>query len=876
MRYRGVEYQLFEECLTSAILSRELERPRTETDGRFDRAERIARKYGTIQQLLRCAYARAWTAFNWYDDFDTFNLLYDEVEEHAAGSIQAADIQLVVNLWMLLYPSVFLERIQRSAANLDARTAKLKGELCRLIGELYRPGNSLQAQSNKLLIELFEANYDQDNSKLEETFKEFGDVLNASKGLISFPIDSLIETLMMLGNYANESPAYDELFEVLFTTSTTKENEAKHGRLCLRRGYQKLSSKKWYEAISWFGRAQQFLASHECTNELVVALGMCSSAYESAGLLWAARGNLIAAASLSLDEFWREGRVTRQTLFCLQRLMWIEVQLGCIPNALAWLETAAVIAGLLGLDGEEEDAFVEERNTQDLTIGILLLKTKTDDLQYLASLPLVLERLGLACSHVAALFALGQTDLIRKEGSFPEDANDSDVEALFTNWIEQPVSDDIAESPVFMVGSRLALSSCVLGCRIVIEFPDDVHAVLLAEAVLAAIEAFLSTSLDATVMPHRSSFRLRVTPSESTTGPMSFAIQDAEGISFIEIYYPSKGFDLSAIDHQESFRGELKNLITAMVLEIAIFSDANEFFEKVIKGERGLERALNFTGAATTIRNVLDDNPKIRLSDWIADDSETSFSVLRASSWYQKQNAGRSAESMFLTDLRPGVGDAPPELRSIDSTSHRDRRVLSILDMNMWDRADWKGLVFGIDPISNLPVLCFAFGNRDEGRNVSLYLQQRLGSEDTEEEMKISIIKGIDSANPAAYRIVIGSNIRKELSRVENHKATVLSMSRIHTLEPQSTENLDQFIQAFERANSYIISTVYISPDLSNPEPFTDFRSLKKELSVRQAWEIGENDPDLCGLRLDDDVVVPDGVEDPPVRLAMAQLKRMK
>ena len=56
--------------------------------------------------------------------------------------------------------------------------------------------------------------------------------------------------------------------------------------------------------------------------------------------------------------------------------------------------------------------------------------------------------------------------------------------------------------------------------------------------ILAATEAFLATSLDSTVMPHRSSFYLHITPSESATGFISFDIKDNDGVSFIEVYYP--------------------------------------------------------------------------------------------------------------------------------------------------------------------------------------------------------------------------------------------------------------------------------------------------------------------------------------------------
>jgi hypothetical protein len=55
-RYQGADYQLFEDCLHTALLVRGLGRPRTEIDGRFERAERIARRSGGTRQLFRVIY----------------------------------------------------------------------------------------------------------------------------------------------------------------------------------------------------------------------------------------------------------------------------------------------------------------------------------------------------------------------------------------------------------------------------------------------------------------------------------------------------------------------------------------------------------------------------------------------------------------------------------------------------------------------------------------------------------------------------------------------------------------------------------------------------------------------------------------------------
>jgi tetratricopeptide (TPR) repeat protein len=512
-RYRGVEYQLFEDCLEAAILSRGLELPRVETDGRFSRAERVAQQYGTIQQLLRCTYAKAWTAFNWHDDFHTFNLLYDDVEQLTNSSSQATDLQLLVNLWFLLRTSVSLSLIETSASKLYERTARLQSELKRLQLEINRPGNALHARSNELLVDLVEAQYSSNSIALERIFKELQEILLSSDGLVNFSIESLTKVLMNLGDHLTNAPNFDELFETLLSVSQQRESRATSGRLLLTRGKQKFRNGNFYEAIRLLGRAQQNLALNECRDELIAALALCASAYEAAGLLWAARANMIAAVSLALSEFWKEGRITVQVLACLQRLIWIEIQLGRVPIILSWMATALAITSTLILDDESQEEFLEERQSQDLILGILLLKARFDDLKYLGSLPKILKDLDLPSSYIVSLYVLGYEDTLRSEGWIPKEEGESSTYELFSNWVTQPASQDLPKTSEFLVNEEIEMSSQVLGCNIIAKVPNNNNSIFITESVFAALEAFLATSLDAKIFPHQSNFQLRLVSS---------------------------------------------------------------------------------------------------------------------------------------------------------------------------------------------------------------------------------------------------------------------------------------------------------------------------------------------------------------------------
>ena len=58
------------DLLKTCILSRGLEKPRMETEGRFNRALREAKVHGTSIQIFNIIYNHAWTSFFWFHDVE--------------------------------------------------------------------------------------------------------------------------------------------------------------------------------------------------------------------------------------------------------------------------------------------------------------------------------------------------------------------------------------------------------------------------------------------------------------------------------------------------------------------------------------------------------------------------------------------------------------------------------------------------------------------------------------------------------------------------------------------------------------------------------------------------------------------------------------
>jgi len=650
--------------------------------------------------------------------------------------------------------------------------------------------------------------------------------------------------------------------------------------MLLTRGNQKLISGNRYEAIRLLGRAQYNLAMHECRGELIAALALCASAYESAGLLWAARSNMLLAASQAFSQYWEDGTITIQAFACLQRLIWIELQLGQIPITLTWIENVTVIAQVLGFDEETQERFLKERETQDQVLGILLLKTAFKDLYCLESIPGILENLGLNHSFIASLYALGHEDALRSEGWIPQEENESSVREFFDAWIAQPANHDLPEVPEFLAKDKVELSSQVLGCNIVAETPTNNRSLFISESILAAFEAFLATSLDSKLFPHQPNIRFQIVPSNSVADVIDFQIQTESSTNLetlITVQHSVNEFYIADIN-SETLSKKLVELVIQLVFHIAFVPDPEQYFDRLLREESAFSRAFNFTNVATAIWNILGKTPKIRLVDWQLNNTGNKFPLRRAIVWNNGSIQTASVERATQTTLvkpKPGQGEIPPELRSIDHLKHRDRKVYSLLDVTLWNKASWKGtgVVFVPPTKQGPPLLALAllFQNRDACKQIFSQWNHELGDKDVEERIRVSIITGIDSDNPAAYRVVIGVN--PDWIKASNNSQFIVTY-RINTMEPKDSKNLNQFIDFFDKLGFYILIPGYISQDFASTELFWELGILKRQVFIRPAWQICEHDFDLCGIQPEDKVILPEDIKDPPVIRALARIRK--
>jgi hypothetical protein len=204
--FRGMERQRVTEAILAAKLSRSLERPRIETDGRFTRAIRLAEADGSYRQKFEARYEQIWTAFWWFDDFRCLNASYDDFESYALQSNHAKHREFLGNLNQLLVNAVIHDHMTSQECRLDERTARLKHALQAIAQDPDRPNNSLEAQTALLRIELNQAMLACDVDALSTIWRDFANILEKAGGLGEFDADNLASFIEVVGQVAGNDP----------------------------------------------------------------------------------------------------------------------------------------------------------------------------------------------------------------------------------------------------------------------------------------------------------------------------------------------------------------------------------------------------------------------------------------------------------------------------------------------------------------------------------------------------------------------------------------------------------------------------------------------------------------------------------------------
>ncbi|WP_124103685.1 hypothetical protein [Pseudomonas aeruginosa] len=593
----AVTLQLVEESLQSALLARGLDRPRYEVDGRFDRADRLAQRTSS-RQRQSILYHKAWTALWWFDDSEEAARVYDRLATEALSTDWIWDIECVVNLWLALQAGNALD---------EARTAALRAALQRHADDKSKETSSLWAQTQLLQMDLVTGMREKDD--LQPTFAAMRQVLSNVRRQIEFPIEPVVLVIRELATIVGDSPGYDELLDAVIEIERERNGDRVAGELQLQRGLQKLERKKPYDAIDDLARAQILLAQEDCRDEFIAALCGTGLAYESAGLLYAARANLASALDRCLYSWFKEGAVDHRALPVLKKLAWLELQLGRVPYVLAWVKWFRPIQIALSLNEEDTKALEQELRAIDRVLGILILRTAHEDWASLTRLPDVLSNLGLEMSRAAALFMLGHVDMVRAE----YDAANDDLNQFASEWLVAPAAQDVPNRPLWHFGTT-TMTTVILGCQVDVIARGGIASALLGESIIGFLEAFYSTTVRSRrLWSPRERLVVEVRQSEAATPPFVHRhAEDECGETRLVVTQPVLAAE-SLVG--EGFERQIFELFAHITFELQLGVARLEFKEMFAK-HRAQDRAYHVARSIISVTNILGNSPPGRAEDW--------------------------------------------------------------------------------------------------------------------------------------------------------------------------------------------------------------------------------------------------------------------
>lgn len=838
-RYFEYDFQIVEDALEAAILSRMLERPRDEIEGKFIRAFRFCKKVNDDKQWIRLFYQRAWTYLYWYNDYSSFVNDYKSFKGYITKDSNISEIELYFNLFNSL-------RGISSIVNLKDFQINIKDEKAALIKTLTtfeindeKPCSALISKTYKSLIELFDSITEAQNP--EPHLNKLCNSIKSSNGFIGYPFESFKQMIEEMGDILVNEKSFDKLIDEIATQSEKRNLEKSSGKIYLRRGIQKLKAKLYKESVIYFGRAVMKLSKEESQHEMYLSLIGLGFAYSELGLIWASNNCFISAAFISFKPWYENGKITNQAIHCTKQLAINEQLIGRIPSFLSWNELYVILSRQKNKTEPEQE--IPDNLLFDGCLTTRLLNTDFAELTCQTFLPDLLEKFDLIISRDCMLYMLGYIDLLLEESS--KDMLLSDEKSLDDFFqvaaANQPFRKQMLYKINFVSEKQVCLTSRILGCEFILKFESDNEMMLAAETLLAFFEGFFATSLEG-VYPKKETITINIYENLKNNSIVFNYDEESDSYNFMIMNFNVSNKNIEYIQ---------KSMIdfTIQLLEHNfIIKEPEKYIKKLFEKEEINERLSLIFHHRNFSLNILGNQPKFFLKDWL--DKKT----------MHEYPLKRKFPVLFHIEEEKKNTVEKDDMK-LESVMHDKRRVLSLIDDELWNNAGWIGFGVVNHPAHGLgTMLCFK--NADIGQKIFDKWIERIGAEDKEELIRVSIIRGIDKDNPYYYRVLITANIDKNLN---NKGELTLATARIHKMGPKDSKSLEYLINQFNVRKEY---KLYPAGKIFGENGFESYYNkgiLKRELNIRNAWQIGEHDIDRVAIKENDNPIIPKDINDAPV-----------
>ncbi|MBQ4107580.1 MAG: hypothetical protein IJC73_08415 [Lentisphaeria bacterium] len=831
--YSVLDYQLFEDRLSLAILAQQLERPRQEVEDLFENAILLASARQDITQLRRSYEQLAWAHFMRYDDFDSFVQDYKKFSQYNELIENCSELELAFTMFFFLWklhhssdPSVQQIDVMQEKTNFEKILQKYKGDES-------RPNLALFSQVILLLFPILDGARQRLNCS--NYFAELSGILLKTKGLIDFPFATIAKIIKeVLSQIFYEDDEFDKLIDVVAEEESFRKQQIVSGKTYFDRAIVKVEHQKIQDAIVYFGRALMKFSDNEHKSEFIRCLLFLGFAYRDVGMFWASNNALVFACRLAFFQWQhRKGNwAAKIMLSALSEILRNELIIGRVTVFLSWREFTLWLFNQEGNQSFNEFMPVDTIGELDTFLAARLLHSEVADKESWAYLPAIFKRSENVICEDISLFILGYEDIVAKNN--PSITKESIIDTI-KSLAEQPLGGNFFNKISFYSNTHETLCSSVLGVKISVRFEVESFNNWIAETVLAFLENIFSTSLG------------KIFLSTSEINIELCSLVDNEKPSYVELErYSYQVHCLNASIDINSLLKILMQIFSSIIIKHGCSKSIIEYINNLFEQEDAKERLSTVANHYESMQYFWGKSQKIKFSQWCDPNDKLMPYIRQEQLIFETPDLSDQTENTIKTD------------NFFENISHRDFSVAGLIEPELWNKALWKATCF-LEVPGQFIVLGIVFDDINYGYKTFEDLRRKVGLFDEKNKIRVSIIKGINSAEPLHYRVVIGENLPKE----ENARLTIF-ISRLNEMHPVSSENLDNFATNVSKYKGFYLAPID-AKNIMNDRNFMNYAIYMTEINIRNAWEIGKNDVDCIAIKSDDQPIIPVAEKNPPV-----------
>jgi hypothetical protein len=472
---------------------------------------------------------------------------------------------------------------------------------------------------------------------------------------------------------------------------------------------------------------------------------------------------------------------------------------------LAWHELHLVVkqqfTGEISQDDENQEALF------DWLLARLLIRVPADEYKNWSNLVPVLDNLHLYIAPSVLRFLLGYEENVEDLAQINKTNTDDLVNQIYNQKTKDSLSNYLIAH-----NNKIILTTKISGCKVNVICPVDSPYTEIGESLLAMLESIVSTRTNSFAWTSQITLDICI----DTTQKNYFIIEKKEHKHpFLIIKCQELNINNISATQIDTIREELFFLSVQILPHIIHFKNIEEDIETLFIKEKVAERSIAFTGSFGSVGNILGQLPKFNMFDWLGNDYENAYEMKRSQPWEPAASPSIEDENIEQ-NLRMASSDmeAPEDLMDFDSLSHEDMEVVSLINLELWDNAEWEGVAYvhAIGHNAPPPIMALMFKDSTSAQRIFSGWIDDLGKSDEKRRLRITIIRGIDKDNPCNYRVVIGSNFLSETAN-----KSVRTICRINTMTPQTSENLDKFLQEYQNHECFTLGFAQVKNNEPHP-----------------------------------------------------------